>query len=61
VDEPVAAAGQGEDGAANPPEDPDSKVSQPAPAKATKSKSSIVSFDFGSMHFLPAGAFLFKL
>jgi len=61
VDEPAAAAGQGEDGALNAPGEPDSKVSQPAPAKATKSKSSIVSFDFDSMHFLPARAFLFKL
>jgi hypothetical protein len=33
--EPVAAAGQGDEGAS---EGPDSRVSQPAPAKATKSK-----------------------
>jgi hypothetical protein len=57
----VAAAGRDDDEATAPPEEPDSRVSQPAPAKVTKSKSTIVSSDFGSIHFSLAGVLIFKL
>jgi hypothetical protein len=57
----VDAAAQGEDGAANPPEEADSIVSHPANARATKSKSSIVRFDFVATRFPRARVMFFKV